>query len=227
MKWHPPEGMDEYLKATELCDSDHAEVKSKAGELTKDAGTPKEAAIRILDFVRDQILFGFNRYDAKASETLKGGIGFCITKTTLQLALLRAAGIPARYRQVVLSNESIKGLVPDYVYRKKIPKEIWYHHLGECYLSGKWLACEALFDKGLYEASCKKGVINKKKTPNIDWDGEHDLIVVAAFMLDDKGVFDSHDGLFKKIQAENKLPGIIGRIVLRNMNQRLNRLRQG
>jgi len=227
MKGQPPEGMVEYLQATELGDSDNSEVNNKALELTKDAPTPKEAAMNIFAFVRDQVLFGFNRFDAKASETLKGGVGFCITKTILHVALLRAAGIPARYHQVVLSNESLKGLVPEPIFRKKIPREIWYHHWAECYLSGKWVACEPLFDKRLYKAACKKGIINKEKVPNIDWDGENDLIVVADFMLEDKGVFHSQDELFKKIRIENKLPGIIGKIVLRYMNQHLNKLRQG
>ena len=226
MTWKPPEGMDEYLSATELCDCDNIEVKNRAQELTKDAATPKEAAMSIFNFVRDQILFGFNRYDAKASETLKGEIGFCITKSTLQVALLRAAGIPARYHQVVLSNESLKGLVPDSIYRKKIPKKIGYHSCCECYLDGKWVVCEALFDKALYNAACKKGIMSEEKIPNIDWDGDKDLIVVTPFMLEDKGNFPSLDGLFKKLQDENKLPRIMAGIVFQYMNRHINKLRK-
>jgi hypothetical protein len=227
MSWKPLEGMEEYLSATELCDCDNIEVKNRARELTKDAATPKEAAMNIFNFVRDQILFGFNRYDAKASETLKGEIGFCITKSTLQVALLRAAGIPARYHQVVLSNESLKGLVPDSIYKKKVPKKIGYHSCCECYLAGRWVVCEALFDKALYTAACKKGIMSEEKIPNIDWDGDKDLLVVAPFMLEDKGIFHSLDGQFKKLQDENKLPGIMARIVFRYMNRHINKLRKG
>jgi hypothetical protein len=37
MAWQPPEGMDEYLKPTEFCDSDNEEIKKKARDLVKDA----------------------------------------------------------------------------------------------------------------------------------------------------------------------------------------------
>jgi hypothetical protein len=208
MRWQPPAGMDEYLKPTELCDSDHAEVKNKAQEITKDAETPKEAAIRIFDFVRDQILFGFNRLNAKASETLKGGIGFCITKSNLQAALLRATGIPARYHQVLLNRESLKDLVPNFFYRK-VPERIPWHTWCECHLSGKWVDCEPLFDKGLYNAACKKNIIRKEQLPNIDWDGEHNLIMVAAFILEDKGPFHDLDDVFEKAYEETELPPVI------------------
>ncbi len=219
--------MDEYLKPSELCDCDNVEVKNKAQALTKDAATPKEAALRVFNFVRDQILFGFDRFDAKASDTLRKGIGFCISKANLQVALLRAAGIPARYHQVVLSNESLEGLVPDYIYRRNVPKEIGYHPWCECYLSGKWVVSEALFDRTLYNGACNKGIISKEKIPNIDWDGENDLIVVKAFMLGDKGTYHSLDELFKKLQEENKLPGIMARIVLYFTTRHIDKIRKG
>ena len=80
MTWQPPEGMDEYLEPTELCDSDNEEVKKKAQELTKDAANPKQAAIRIFHFVRDQIPFGTDRSDTRASDTLRIGTGIVAPK---------------------------------------------------------------------------------------------------------------------------------------------------
>ena len=85
MALQPLEGMDEYLKPTELCDSDNHEVRKRAREFIKDTKTPKEIAIRIFYFVRDQIVFALDNYDVKASETLKKGIGHCIAKTIFQL----------------------------------------------------------------------------------------------------------------------------------------------
>lgn len=226
MNWTPREGMDEFLRPTELCDTENIEIKKRAQALAKDAATPREAAISVFDFVRDQIQFGFNHFDSKASETMRGRIGFCVTKANLQAALLRAAGIPARYHQVIVSRESLKSLVPNFFY-KKVPERIPYHTWCECHLSGKWVVCESLFDKGFYDAACQKGFIDKEQLPNIDWDGENDLMMVSAFILGDKGTSHDLDSVFKKAREENRLPGFIVRILFHFTNRFINKIRQG
>ena len=51
----------------------------------------------IYDFVRNEILFGYNSSDLlSAEEVLKDGYGQCNTKATLLMALLRSVGIPCR-----------------------------------------------------------------------------------------------------------------------------------
>ena len=80
MAWQAPEGMDECLKPTNLCDCENERVKEKAQELIKGAQSPKEAATRIFHFVRDEILFGGDVVDAKASDALKRGVGLCMSK---------------------------------------------------------------------------------------------------------------------------------------------------
>ena len=52
----------------------------------------------IYDFVRNEILFGYNEDDTlPASRVLADGMGQCNTKTTLLMALLRATGIACRF----------------------------------------------------------------------------------------------------------------------------------
>ena len=52
----------------------------------------------IYDFVRDEILFGYNIDDnVPASKVLADGYGQCNTKGTLFMAILRACNIPCRY----------------------------------------------------------------------------------------------------------------------------------
>ena len=109
--------MDEYLKSTVLCDSGNEAIQRKAQALIKNASTQKEAALEIFSYVRDRILFGLDNSDVKASETLRKRIGFCITKSNLQVALLRASGIPARYHRAVLFRSSLKGILPTYAYK--------------------------------------------------------------------------------------------------------------
>ena len=51
----------------------------------------------IYNFVRDEILFGYNMDDdIPASKVLSDGYGQCNTKGTLFMALLRACDIPCR-----------------------------------------------------------------------------------------------------------------------------------
>lgn len=51
----------------------------------------------IYDFVRNEILFGYNNSDLlTAEEVLKDGYGQCNTKATLLMALLRGVGVPCR-----------------------------------------------------------------------------------------------------------------------------------
>lgn len=225
MEWQPPKGMAEYLGETELCDTDNAEITKKAEEIVKDAKTPKEAALGIFSFVRDHILFGMDNCDVRASDTLKKRMGHCITKTTLQVALLRAAGIPARYHQVVLRKDCLKGIISPLLHGR-LPDKIWFHPWCECYLSEKWVSCDSLFDRALYDAITRKGIISKEQIPTIDWDGENDLNTMNAWMLEDTGTFHSLDDVFRQAQKEVLPPKIITRILFGFSNRYTDRLRK-
>ncbi len=65
------------------------------------------------------------------------------------LAMLRAAGIPARLRWVKAQSAVLHHLVAGSVYRGMPATSS--HFWPECYLEGRWLSCEALLDKLLYE----------------------------------------------------------------------------
>ena len=91
MIFQTPEGMDDFLKPTVLCDYEHSQIKNMARKLTENAKSPEEAALCIFNFVRDKIIFGLDFPGTKASDTLEKGYGFCVTKTNLQIALLRAS----------------------------------------------------------------------------------------------------------------------------------------
>jgi len=224
MPWRRPEGMDEYLKPTKLCDCDNEKIKKKAQELIKDVATPKEAAINVFYFVRDEVAYGLDFVDVKASHTLGTRLGDCILKSKLQIALLRAVGIPARYRRVGIRKELIQGIFSDLVYRT-IPEVVEYHPYCECHLSGKWVACEALFDKGLFRAMVGKGFPAASQSPTIDWDGENDLIVVAPWVVKDFGSFDSLDDLWIET-AKRSGPRILQRVAMYFSNSHTNKIRQ-
>ena len=86
--------MNQYLKETKMLDYSHKSIQKLIRE-RKWSGLPeKERVKEIYDFVKDEILFGYNTDDKiKASRVLKDGYGQCNTKGTLLMALLRACGI--------------------------------------------------------------------------------------------------------------------------------------
>jgi len=211
MAWQPPEGMDEYLKPTKLCDCDNDVLRTRAKEIIKDAETPKDAALKIFSFVRDGVLYMMSPLDTKASRTLKKGNGVGVNKTNVQVALLRAVGIPARYHHFNVKTEWHKGIVSGFMCNR-IPDIAWWPAWCECYLGEKWVACHSLFDKALFEAMLKKGLVTREQIPTIDWDGDNDLILLKHWITEDKGIFPSLDDVFRKAQKETQRPVVLAKL---------------
>jgi transglutaminase-like putative cysteine protease len=220
--------MSQYLGPTKLCDCDHVLLKKKANEIADGAVDPAQAALRVFRFVRDQILFGMDYPDVKASHTLKKGLGFCIPKTNLQMALLRAVGIPSRCHYVHLPKELIKPISPGFMYDRTPAVNV--HPWCECYLSGQWIACEALNDEGLYRGWLKVGLFTREEVPTVDWDGKTDLIVTKAWIQKDIGTFSScTDGMLESAKAGAGLPPasrLVGWFIFYLFNRKINAIRR-
>lgn len=195
--WQPPKGMEEYLKPTKLVDLNSEIVIETTKRVIKDAKTPREAAIKIFYFVRDEIKFIFVLPSQKASNVVKRRIGQCTAKTVLTVAMLRAAKIPARFHFTALRKESLKGLMSNLTYKIMPYVE---HVYPEVCLDNKWIKIEPLFDKELYDLMMEKkislGAPNLPK-PSIDWDGHHDVLVTDSFLVEDFGVHASPEAELK------------------------------
>jgi hypothetical protein len=201
------EDLSIYLKPTDFCDCENQAIIDMAHTLTKGCETDKEKALNIFYFVRDEIPFMID-YIVKASETLEKRYGMCVTKSNLQIALLRAVRIPAKYHLIHVKKECIKGIIARGVYNG-FPDIITFHPWAESYLNGRWISCDTLLDEILTKAIYKKGIHTKEEIPTIDWDGKTDLNTVRAWMVEDKGTHTSLDSLFRKVQENfnpEKLP---------------------
>ena len=192
------EDLSIYLKPTDFCDCENQIIIDMVHELTKGCETDKEKALKIFYFVRDEIPFMID-YIVKASDTLKKRYGFCVTKANLQIALLRAARIPAKYHLAHVKKECLKGVIARGVYNG-FPDIVTFHPWTECYLNDRWISCDTLFDELLTKAIFKKGILSKEKIPSIEWDGETDLNMAIAWLIKDKGSHASLDDLFRKVQ---------------------------
>ena len=181
----------EFLRASQLCDLNHPFVKATAAEITAKAETPKDAAIKIFYSVRDKIPLAIVHPWKTASETSKMGQGSCLTKATLQVALLRSVEIPARFRVMEFRGddpEEWQGIVPSFAV-SRMP-ERWPHYFVEVYLEGRWIMADATFDKALL--------------PGIeDWDGEKDVCSIEKrAILEDTGATASIEEEARKLDEK-------------------------
>ncbi len=88
-----------YLKSSEAIDFDNPLVFNKAKELSYGLNADLDIAKKCFEFVRDEIFhcvdYDMNPVTYKASEVLFHKTGFCLAKSHLLVALLRANSIPA------------------------------------------------------------------------------------------------------------------------------------
>ena len=89
------------------------DVAATAARITQGLPTERQRAVAIHDFVRDQVKFGFTGrfYAMTAADVLGAGRGYCNTKSTLFVDLLRAAGLQARQQFVDIDASVLHGLV--------------------------------------------------------------------------------------------------------------------
>ena len=197
--WRAPKGMEKYLESTDKIDLNSEIVIKTTKEVIKDSKTPKEAAIRIFYFVRDEIKFALTPQLERASTVIERRTGYCVSKATALVSMLRVVNIPARYHFASIKKEVIKGLTGKLGYRFT-PKVIPAHTWVDIYLNSKWIGVEFSYDKELFEVMKEKkmGIYEKGIELETDWDGEHDLLVPPEFLVEDLGVYESPEAVIKR-----------------------------
>ena len=205
-----------YLKKTKMLDYDNPLI----ADLIKNKGWKEldqfERIVSIYNFVRDDILFGYNiDDDISASRVLKDGYGQCNTKGTLFMALLRACDIPCRIHGFTIDKKLQKGAMTGFVY-KNAPANI-FHSWVEILFEDRWYEIEAfIVDKkyldklqSIYRecngAFCGYGVgVKDFKNPVIDFN-RNNTYIQSEGINQDFGVYDSPDELLKEHGQELSL----------------------
>ena len=110
--------MDRYLTETPMLDFSDASIQDLITQRGWQSLDEFERIRSIYNFVRDEILFGYNVDDnIPASKVLADGYGQCNTKGTLFMALLRGCGIPCRVHGFIIDKRLQKGAMTGLVYR--------------------------------------------------------------------------------------------------------------
>jgi len=205
--------MDKYLKETKILDYYNENIQQLIQERKWNDIDEFERLKSIYNFVRDEILFGYNIDDnIPASKVLADGYGQCNTKGTLFMALLRACNIPCRVHGFTIDKELQRGAMTGIVYRNA-PQNI-FHSWVEVNFEDKWYELEAfILDKKYLRklqekksdctgAFCGYGVAVKDfKNPIIDFD-RNNTYIQSEGINQDFGVYDSPDALLKEHHQE-------------------------
>lgn len=165
--------VDNFLQPTDYIDTRHPAILKVVGEATLDVKDPQRKAIALFEFVR-AIPFGFATgfWDNKASDVLRSGRGYCNTKSTLFVALLRAAGIPARQQFVEIDAAVLHGILDSGTLMVD-------HSYVEALVGDQWIATDAyIVDPPLFTAAqrqlSREGRLlgySAHATGSNEWDG--------------------------------------------------------
>lgn len=187
--------LEDFLKPTEFCDSDHPDIIAAANAITWDCITEKEKAMSIFYYVRDNFPYTFGNWNWKASETLKSKVGMCTNKANIMVALLRAAGIPAGYGLLKVNAQDYFGPVTPVSFRFMGSKRS-VHIYPYVWLDGRWIKADASTDRALAE----KTAYLVYSTIIVEWDGFHDAIdpILPTHVYSDEGPFATIDFQMKK-----------------------------
>ena len=163
----------------------------------------------IYDFVRNEILFGYNRSDTlTAEEILTDGYGQCNTKATLLMTLFRATGISCRLHGSEVSKSFQRGATSGII--SILAPATVVHTWVEVLYNDKWIALEGVITDEAYLKSVKEKYsdisgsfaryaisVPDLKNLDLNWKGS-DTFVQNESVVKDYGVFDDPDSFFEK-----------------------------
>lgn len=205
--------MEKYLKETAMLNFSDVAIQ----KLLDDRQWQQDGAFnrikKIYDFVRDDILFGYNVDDSiTASEVLADGFGQCNTKGTIFIALLRGVNIPCRIHGFTIDKRLQKGAMTGFIYQNA-PRNI-FHSWVEVYLDGRWYELEGfILDKAYLTQLQKNNVsctgsfygygvaVKNFQDPVIDFD-KNNTYIQSEGINQDFGIYECPDALLQEHHQE-------------------------
>jgi len=158
-----------YLAPTTIIDSDNKIIIEYANDTVIDAGHDQiKKAVKLYYAVRDNIWYDpyypfYRPEHYRASNVLKSGRGFCISKASLLCALARACNIPSLVGFATVRNHLATPKLIEF-----LGSDLFvYHGFTEFYLAGKWVKATPTFNADL----CKK-----HKVIPLEFNGREDSI---------------------------------------------------
>ncbi len=164
-----------YLLPTAIIDCDHVQIIEYANDTVRGLGKdPVEKAVKLYYAVRDDIWYDpyypfYLPEHYRASNVLKSGRGFCVSKASLLCALGRACQIPSRVGFGTVRNHLSTPKLIQY-----LGSDLFvYHGFTEFYLEGKWVKATPTFNAELCQ---------KHRVVPLEFNGREDSIFHAYNM---------------------------------------------
>jgi hypothetical protein len=216
-------------------------VREIARRLTPPMAPPRERALALYRFVRDEIRFGFtDRFDlATPDETLTRRRGHCNPQAALFASLCHAAGLEARVHFVTIADDILAGIFPG----RAAPPPRLTHSFTELRLDDRWIHLDGyIVDPALHAAALAQLRREGRRLGygvhadgRIEWDGTSDCMAqfVSPAMLagPDHGTFVDLAAFYHSAaytQRLNVVTGLLYRtFAVPPANATLDRLRSG
>ena len=130
----------EYLKSSIIVESDSPEIQRQAKRLVAGEADAYQAAKKIVSWVGSHMKKDYGASADRATDVLRQMKGDCTEHSLLSVALLRAAGIPAK---------RVDGVV--YMFNDGVPALYW-HEWVEAYV-GEWTQLDPTFQQTVADAT--------------------------------------------------------------------------
>ncbi len=187
---HPAENDFNYgnndLMDTFYCDFSNKEIEKAAKNFQGYKGDTRELVTKIFLFVREEIVFGGDRWKVKASETLKKRYGACYNKNILLVALLRYHGIPSKFCAHPMQKDFCKAAMGFGYVTISTP---FYHCFTKVLIDDNWVDIDPTLDNKTYNTFFAPQNVYW----NIDWDGYNDMFIYKGSEIGDPEIFDDID----------------------------------
>jgi hypothetical protein len=142
--------MNDLTRATTFLDYETEEVQAFIDHAVKDRSADQTTnAIELYYAVRDGIFYEVYGADLstnglKASSVVRAKSGFCLHKSVVYAAAVRALGIPSRLVYGDVRNHLASPRLIEH-----IGGDVFFHGLTQVYLNGKWVKATPVFNKML------------------------------------------------------------------------------
>lgn len=206
--------MKNSLESTFFCDHSHPDIHAVARKIKADQNTTEEIILNTFQYVRDNIAFGFDLFEIKASETLEKGYGACWNKSILLTALLRCNRIQANFCSVPLKRTFIRPAIGRWYILANSP---YNHCLVQVNIENKWIIIDAVLDKKTFNTF----YVPLGVSWGIDWNGKDDMKLYSESILGSIMVHHEIDNTIKEHVGNTELPKIIAKVGNKLVNKKM------
>ena len=186
------------LQETAYCDCNHPAISSLAEKLADGETDARKITRSVFNHVRDNVRFGFDVVQVKASETLAKGYGACWNKALLMVALLRRTKVPARLAYNPVKRDFMRPAMGDAI--ETLPEKMT-HCFVQVQLDGEWIAIDATLDDATYQ----KLFAPHNVAWGIDWNGHEDMRLYTENLAGPVDFFEDIDAAIKR-NVDNPMP---------------------